>query len=730
MKKKKIFLIITVILVLSFALAGCTMFSINKERDYKQTVASLTVDGVDVNITKGQLNESFMQNYQTYAQYGLTAEEILNLSLVNLAKREVLLVMAKDARGDKNSDAYSLLSDNEKAWVMKTTNKMFSDNWDELVKKKSKDEYNKNKDKDKEDDDTEILFPARKEYNEPEEDKEFKAYEKYTLEDDFFTQKGSATGIEKEAIDEIKKDIEDQYKDFSYFRDRNAEGRLLEEYQKTHKGVDIDITEDALMEEYNFTVNANKDKYLKGSNYATDIESDNGTILYHKGQYFKVKSNLLSFGKQQESIYKQWAAQYPGESSAAYIQKYRKALVTGGEENSAEKVLLDEMTDKLSYKKGSFDRGLLVNISNLNYKTGVYCVNKDCDCHNSNDKHKQLREDIENNKTIWGGETGDLETPLCQCPQCEFNAYVAYNVPYTSVLNMMANDIAQAEVDATAEYNEKYNKATFNAEASVTAGRKMFVADKKIETFDKWIFRVNDDPGMMDGKEYLVTPAGQESTYVAEFTALARAIISDETATRGVSSTTLSSYNIGDKTVELMTQKDAETNNSISYVINDFGVHIIMISTLPLDFNVNNGLIISEGLDENPDFDIDDYNLTDDNKKNELIKVNKIYQLSKDAFVSFDEETGKALTYNEVKKKSYVENAKGEKYSKFEINLFKPLGEIEDFFSKANKKGIDLKIGDKTYNVKLSKDNGVYGQLLKEVRKIDKANEKQAGKQQ
>lgn len=726
MKKKKIFLIVTVILVLSFALTGCTMFSINEKRDYEQTVASLTVDGVEVNISKGQLNESFIQNYQTYSQYNLSAEEILNLSLVNLAKREILLVIAKGYYGDKTASAYDLLTANEKAWVMKTTNKMFSDNWDSIVKQKAKEEYNKNKDRDEKD--KEILVPARTEYAEPEEGTEYKSYESYLLQDDFFTQKENVTGIEKEAIDELKKDIEDQYKDFAYYKERNAEGRLLNKYQDTHKGADINISDEDLEKEYNFTVKANKDKYLKGSSYSTDIENDNGAILYHKGQYFKVKSILLGFSEKQSAIYKNWAAQYPSDASKEYIEKYRKALVTGAESNSTEEALLNEMTEKFAYKQGEFNQGLLVNISNLNYKAGVYCTDKECDCHTNDDKHTELKEQIENNTTVWGGSAGDLETPLCTCPQCEFNAYVAYNVPYTQVLNMISKEIAETETKASQDYDTKY-PSTFSDDAARNAGKMMYIADKKVETFDKWIFRVNDDPGMMEGKEYLVTPAGQESSYVVEYTALARAIISETIATKGTTTTNLTEYTVGDKKVEISTQTNSEGGSSISYIINDYGVHIIMISTLPLDFNLNNGLI-TESQDENPDFDIDDYNLdasTDSVKIAELKKVNAIYLLSGSAYVSFDEETGKALTYNEVKKKGYVDNAKSETYSKFETNLFKPLGELEDFFSKENKKkGVSLTVGDKTISVKVAKNNSVYKQLLKEARKIDEANARQS----
>ena len=724
MKKKKLFLIVTVILVLSFALTGCSLFTVNEERDYKQTVATLNVNDVEVKITKGQLNESFVQNYQTYSQYGLKAEEVLNLSLVNLAKREVLLVMAKSAFGNSKSSAYDLLTANEQAWVMKTTNKMFSDNWDSSVKKKAKDEYNSNKNIDKEEE--EPLYTARNEYTEPAEDTEYKSYEKYLLEEDFFKQKENATGIEKEAIDEIKEDLEKQYKDFGYYREKNAEARLLANYQEKHKGADIEITEEQLEKEYNFVVSANKDKYLKGSTYATDIESDTGAILYHKGQYFKVKSILLQFSTDQDKVYKNWAAQYPADENKEFIEKYRKALVLGSlDTNSANQTLLDEMTDKFMFKQGSFDKGLLVNISNLNYKANNYCTDKECACHTNDKYHEQLKKDIKDKKLVWG-ETSNLDKPVCDCPQCEFNAYVAYNVPYTQVLNMIADDLAKVEKSAGEEYDAKYPiVAPKTNDSARVAGKKMYIAEKKLEVFDKWIYRVNDDPGMMEGKEYLITPAGQESSYVSEYTALARAIINEQGATKGSTNTSVLSYEIGDKSVEIMTQTNE--GNSISYIINDYGVHIIMISTLPLDFNLNENNITKSN-DKNPDFDINDYSLGEDAsaKKTELEKANAIYVLNSNAFVSFDEETGKALTYNEVKKKTYIENAKTETYGKYERDLFKSLGKTEEFFTKELKKGVELTADGTKYTVKIEKNNSVYKSLLKAAKEIDKANAKQS----
>lgn len=56
-----------------------------------------------------------------------------------------------------------------------------------------------------------------------------------------------------------------------------------------------------------------------------------------------------------------------------------------------------------------------------------------------------------------------------------------------------------------------------------------------LEVATEWLYRVNDDPGMFatdtyngvtgKGNGYLITPEGEKSTYVDEFTALGRALV-------------------------------------------------------------------------------------------------------------------------------------------------------------------------------------------------------------
>ena len=67
--KKKLVLVIAVILILSFVLAGCNLFTVNAERDGDQVVASVKHNGLVAEVTKSEFTNYFAQNYQQYASY-------------------------------------------------------------------------------------------------------------------------------------------------------------------------------------------------------------------------------------------------------------------------------------------------------------------------------------------------------------------------------------------------------------------------------------------------------------------------------------------------------------------------------------------------------------------------------------------------------------------------------------------------------------------------------------
>lgn len=93
---------------------------------------------------------------------------------------------------------------------------------------------------------------------------------------------------------------------------------------------------------------------------------------------------------------------------------------------------------------------------------------------------------------------------------------------------------------------------------------------EKIEKFVDWTYLVNDDPGMFtnmaEGKpDYLVTPEGEKSDYVEEFTALARGLFQKGEGAYGLNP------------------------NELSYCVTDYGIHLIMVSYIPFNYAEKQG---------------------------------------------------------------------------------------------------------------------------------------------
>lgn len=714
MRKKLLVLVLAIVIVASVVLTGCEMFTTNPKRDYKQVVATVKNQGMSADITKGELVEYFNQAGPMYIQYrGFTAEEALEECLKVLAKKEILLLEAKAYYAEqkgiaKNADIMEFLNWDEQKYVIDTTNKQFEDRWQELVDENIKDELaNSGKDVEDEDEDEDILA-ARPSWPDPaDEEKEFKKDPSISKDDIAKTfaadmkekyDAGTLNKHERDAYKSLLKTLEDQYKDYNYFLASSAESRLLAKFQE-EKHVST-ISDKDLLEKYNYTVYTQTDSYLSDSAYKSAIEADSDNlIVYHNGRYVKVKSILIKFSEKQSSILSSLKSLFPDDNQAELLAAYRQALINGGNGKiGSTEVSLNNIFPYLDVK----DMNLIVNVSNLEYKEDAVCEDKECVCPECNNNDKTGKCEIDRTQVYTQDDPEVAANPSllgqykpvkgCACVACSNNAYLYYNVNFRDVLAKLVDKLAEVETQAGADYDAKFGVPAANDEAA-KAGRTMAIAEAKIAEFDRWIYAINDDEGMFGDKKYVETPNGMASSYVPEYTALVRALL--EEGKIGNTQTTVDSY-----TVNNGTDKDGKEYaiyndvDGISYIINDYGVHIVMVTDIPVDTTIN----------DSSRYTVE--KVTTDTTINGVTNtvVKEYYTLHLNAFISYDEDTGKALTVEDTLRKSMKDAADADLYSAYERDFFNKYG--EDIFSKDN-----IKTHGFVYN------SNVYNQVLNNVKK-------------
>ena len=711
--KKKIFALVAMVIVLSFVLAGCNLFVTNAQRDAHQVVATVEYKddaaGIDITaeISKQEYAEFFSQNYSTYNYYyGFTAEECADMFINILAKQKMLVILASvdrangdaakvpelkfdEATGQYDYETYaksmvSILGYDEQKYVKEQTNKIFEDEFESIISELAeKQKLIDDLENDKEEDDDKLK--PRPQLPEKEE-APFKNDASVTIDDvnavqDFFTANAldkDSTEYEKDAYGQIEESLETQYKSYYYYLAKQAESQLSTKYSE--KNGDYEGELDA-QTEYTTIIESETQLYSDSAAYKTAIEADAGDILVHNGQYIKVNSILLKFTEEQEALLATLNEKFASEKYSDYIIDLRMAMVFGDVEK------LEGTLEEMPIPVQEELLGLTVNISNLDYKTG---------------------DDID-------------------------DAYDKTEVPFLEVIADMGRAIAAAEEAAIKEYKETYPNADINT-SSYSAGQKMFITEKRLEEFEKWMYMVNDDEGMFQGTDYTETPLEQDSSYVSEYTALVRQLLMDQ-ATAGASmvsvgedaTNVVSATEGGTETIivegeEVEVTRSAtgdivtttaklrgeeiviytDTTNEISFIINDFGVHIVMLTSVTVE-EYNTGFVTSA---ENPDFDIDKYSNYTSAEIDSIKKANMIYTMTMDAFVGFDEETGKAITVREKIEKQLKETYDADLYNKFEKSIFDRYG--DDLYDDS-----DDVASDEVSKFTFTRDDGLFKSMKK-----------------
>lgn len=503
MNIKKFLAVILVTIIAITVFAGCDVITKNEERDYNQSLATVKYAGLTSTVTKGEFNESFnsLAYYYVY-YYGYTVDEAASSILDSLAQRKLLILYVRDeiakSQGVANTTAVAdLLNAVERNEAVKSANesmaKWYKQVFEELWKEANSstdDSTDDKKDDDKVDETDKIAArptrPAKKEaevdYTKPLDPAkaEIKFFEK--AKKDLFTAKeweelnkveGKVDYVDK-ALNELKKQLADNYKSYDYYLNSAYETQLISKY-KRELVKDFNPDKDAIQAEYDRYVSLNKEKFSieTKANYKSAISSSLTNTVYHPTSehgYGYVFNILFKFSKDQSTELKNFTA---GQPDKTIVEKYRAQLA-----------------NKIEVMK-----------SNPDYDPDEVCEECKAAQKESKDPNKYCTKEKCNARPYEVDENGDIKK--------------------YKVFDVIGEDGEIAEHGVINDLIRELEAAT------------SFEAKREIAT--KYVYMVNDDTGMYNtssnnaitagGNGYLISPHEDDKTYVEEFSKKGRELV-------------------------------------------------------------------------------------------------------------------------------------------------------------------------------------------------------------
>lgn len=634
--KKKVIALALILIMVSSVFVGCSLFEKNAERDYHQVVAEInyTTDNsgtLSTVVYKGELLslvETYGPAYISY--YGMTADAVVEYFYNNLTQQKLVVLYAQEYLYDNNllpqdfksefsslgawndykakngeSAAYKkFLTIDEYRYCIEQANKDFDESWNDLIteleKESDKNEGNTGEigsgDTEEEVDDEDLL-EARTQKEEEEETEEEAEYEKndaITTEQEMIKYFAELYGIEvgenvdsvyffnyvnelikkeqgtdkdnmQSALKSLKDSLAKQYMDYDYFLVQQMQSYILEKYQDAiGDNLDAQKVSDNVTIKYNKQVATDTKAYLEMEDYATALGNNTNSYAAPSKDYIQVRSILLSFSESQKEAITQLGKIYANNED--FVKQLRDSIATGILGEGVDKDMV-ELYAKL---------GINVNVSNPDYDA---------------DEDK-----LSNAYTDASVEGKD-------------NLYANPAVDYLTILYAMAEDI-QAKVDLAMDYAEANNMSDM---------QKYLIKEyASRQAFDDWMYLVNDDSGMFTTDNYVITPDGQASDYVAEYTVLGR-----ELANAGVGAMAVTNHGSEASkgtanyagTTEILKKANGEytiykqagvtssvgefedeisadiytmvtaSGAEISFIVNEYGIHVIMVTGKPMDDN-------------------------------------------------------------------------------------------------------------------------------------------------
>lgn len=507
MNIKKFLAVILVTIIAITVFAGCDVITKNEERDYNQALATVKYAGLTSTVTKGEFNESFnsLAYYYVY-YYGYTVDEAADAILDSLAQRKLLILYVRDEIAKLNSkpntvNVSELLTEVEKNEAVKSANesmaKWYKQVFEELWKEANStdDTTDDTKDDDKVDETDKIAArptrPAEKEaevdYTKPLDPAkaEIKFFEKpyknlYTEKewDELNKVEGKADYIPK-ALNELKKQLADNYKSYDYYLNSAYETQLIAKY-KRELVKDFNPDDTAIRAEYERYVSLNKEKFSieTEANYKSAISSSLTNTVYHPTSehgYGYVFNILFKFSDEQSTELKNFTAGQPDEK---LVKAFRDALA----------------------------KGIKVRKSNLDYDPEAVCEECKKAQQDSKDPNKYCTKGTEE--------------------KCNARPYEVYEEGHEKAGEIKEFDVMDVINELTAK---------LDAESSFEAKREIATQYVYMVNDDTGMYNTSSNNAITaGGNGYLITPKGKNSSFVEEFTTLGRALINGESDIEGV----------------------------------------------------------------------------------------------------------------------------------------------------------------------------------------------------
>ncbi len=583
--KRKLLAIVIVLIVVASLTVGCSsgIFEVDGYRDYHQVVATVQYNQMSEPLYKGDVLVYYSQYAAIYIQYyGMSSEEVVELCYDSLSRQKLLLLYAKDylAKNDlgiTDDAAIAKLSNedfltvDERRYCIELTNKTFEDSWQQLIsdleeeQKQNAGETDEDEEETEEDEDLLEARPVREEEEESDDYVDEGMTDPAELPEkfkDYVNDKISAEEDEtakknmQTALNDLNKNLGSTYKDYDYYLNSYYESRILEKYEEMLGDSLPEITDEEVNTYYTKLKNTQISNYVDEAAYSSALSSTTNIVYHTTKGYSQVRSILLKFSDDQTAALENVKALLSGNDTA--IENYRALLALGSDVAS---------TSDLGIYENLCDNGILVNVSNPDYDP----------------------------------DEDELK-----------DAYTDLGVDYRVVLYAMANDIAS-----------KADKLVAKAqELGITdAGELEAVRNYALnEAISDWMYLVNDDDGMFESDTYTVTPDGSDSSYVEEYTVLARQLAKqgagsyydksaasfetgvkleytveeDATPTELLEQANGKTYSIS-KEVVMSTDADGEElsttvytlkteeGNEISFIVNDYGIHVVFVKNLFVD---------------------------------------------------------------------------------------------------------------------------------------------------
>ncbi len=591
---KKLLALVLIMVVLASFFVGCTMFETDEYREYHQVVATVNYKAMSAELYRGDVL-NYVANYgAAYIQnYGMTVEQVVEYFYNNLSKQKLLLLYAKDYVASNGIGITAVASDEEIAamaskdflsvdelrYCIEATNKEFEELWEKKIKD-LEDEQAANSDQEEEEEETTdtseelAARPTRSKTTESDEyvdqgmtdPSQLPAYF-YDYVSDKIKSESDATKKSnmKSALNSLKKNLESNFTDYDYFLNQQIETRIIAKYQDAIQKT-ITISDEEIAARYTKLVDTDINKYIDEDTYASAM-SNNTFSMYHTNKdYFNVKSILLKFDDAQSTVLG-YIKSIEGEEVA---KQYRQKVAFGTLE--------------------------------------------------STDKYYELFKNAEDEKDYTGGIKVNVSNPDYDSEVDELaKAYTDKGIDMNVILYAMADDIAN-KVDAM---------MTAASAKGITDPQQLEAIEHyaKVGAFTDWIYLVNDDSGMFSNDSYAVSRDGRATSCVEEYTVLARELYksgidatavavtgsafdsksltySGETAILQGANGKIANINSILATSRVANDEEISTDiytlttadgNEISYIINDYGIHIVMVVSAPIEDDASVEEVIEDG---------------------------------------------------------------------------------------------------------------------------------------